>query len=273
MWFKCFIFKILFACFCFIANSQYPEIGFFGGGSNFIGDVGEYTIHLPKGYALGAFFRYNFDRYWAVRAHLNYGCIRNADSLSNWPSRVNRNLHFESPIWEGTVLAEFNFLEFEPGTKHNHTPYILGGFGIFSFNPKAIYQGKTYELQKLGTEGQGTSENDNAHYSLASSFFEFGVGYKFSIGPFTSLGIESTFRRTSTDYLDDASGLYADFHIIAGENMDIAAALSDRSLIDSDKEGVYRGNPANNDWYIFTGITFQFMFDDLYEKCVTFVGQ
>ncbi len=273
MWFKRFIFKILFVSFCTVLNAQYSEVGVFGGASNFIGDVGNYSIHVPQGYAAGLFFRYNFDRHWALRAQINYGYIRNADSLSNWPSRVNRNLHFESPIWEGAIIAEFNFLEYEPGTKHNHTPYILGGFGIFSFNPRADYQGETYDLQELGTEGQGTSANPDGFYPLASSFFLFGFGYKFAIGRFTSLGIESTFRSTNTDYLDDVSGLYADPDVIAARNGAVAAALSDRSLTQSDKEGVLRGNPANNDWYVFTGITIQFMFDELYEKCASFVDR
>jgi len=273
MRFKQFIFKILFTLLSITASAQYSEVGAFGGASHFIGDVGNYSFHAPQGYAVGLFFRYNFDRHWALRAQFNYGYIGNADSLSNWSSRVNRNLHFESPIWEGALLVEFNFLEYEPGSKHNHTPYILGGFGIFSFNPQASYQGQTYNLQELGTEGQGTSENRGGYYPLASSFFEFGMGYKFAVSDVMSIGIESTFRSTNTDYLDDVSGLYADPDIIASQSGEVAAALSDRSLTQSDKEGVYRGNPANNDWYIFSGVTVQFLFDDLYEKCASFVGR
>ncbi len=267
------IFKILLAVFWLPASGQYTEIGFFGGGSHFIGDVGDYGLHLPKGYAFGGFVRYNLNERWSFRLQANYGTVANEDSTSGFGYRLNRNLHFSSTILEGSLMAEFNFLEFEPGTKHNHTPYVMAGFGIFKFNPKASYQGEEYELQPLGTEGQGTRANSEGPYPLASSFMIFGMGYKFAIGEFTSIGIESTFRSTRTDYLDDVSGYYADPEIIEAENGPVAAALSDRSILEGDKENLYRGNPQNNDWYIFTGLTLQFKFGDLYEKCASFVGK
>src|SRR5690606_6961176 len=139
---KGFIFKILAVLFSLSAKAQYSEIGVFGGGTNFIGDVGDYDFHLPKDFSAGIFYRYNFNRHWAIRVQANYGRIRNADSLSDYVDRLNRNLSFESEIWEGYAALEFNFLEFEPGTKHNHTPYVLGGFGMFSFNPMTEYQGE-----------------------------------------------------------------------------------------------------------------------------------
>ncbi|HCQ15420.1 MAG TPA: hypothetical protein DIU20_04105 [Cryomorphaceae bacterium] len=270
---KLLIFKILLASLWLPAYGQYTEVGLFGGGSNFIGDVGDYGIHIPKGYAVGGFVRYNFNERWALRLQFNYGYIANEDSSSSFGYRLNRNLHFRSHILEGSLMGEFNFLDFEPGTKHFHTPYVMGGFGIFKFNPTAVYQGEEYELQPLGTEGQGTRANASGPYPLASTFFVFGLGYKFSIGEFTSIAIESNFRSTRTDYLDDVSGYYADPEIIEEENGPVAAALSDRSILGGDKENLLRGNPQNNDWYIFTGITLQFKFGELYEKCASFVGR
>lgn len=268
---KGFIFKILAVFFSLSLKAQYSEIGLFGGGTNFIGDVGDYDFHLPKDFAAGIFYRYNFNNHWAIRVQGNYGRVRNADSLSDYADRLNRNLSFESEIWEGYAALEFNFLEFEPGTKHNHTPYVLGGFGMFSFNPKTEYQGQMYELRELGTEGQNSRATDKGYYAEASSFFIFGMGYKWAIGDFTSIGIEATFRSTNTDYLDDVSGKYADPAAIEAAHGSVAAALSDRSLSQNNTENNYRGNPANDDWYIFTGVTLQFKFGELYEKCTNFI--
>lgn len=254
----------------FSASAQYSEVGLFVGGSNFIGDVGNYQFHLPTGYAGGVFYRYNFDRHWAVRAQANYGFIQNDDANSSMAYRVNRNLSFQSEIWEGYVAAEFNFLQYEPGTKFNHTPYVTGGVGLFYFNPKTEYEGEFYELQPLNTEGQGIEARAPSPYELGSTFFMFGMGYKIELGRFTTLNFESTFRTTNTDYLDDVSGYYANPDLLAEENGPIAAALSDRSLAVSDKEDIYRGNPQNKDWYIFTGIAIQWKFDELYEKCRNF---
>lgn len=263
---KLFIIKILSLFLGLSATAQYSEVGLFAGGSHFVGDVGNYGLHIPQGYAFGGFYRYVVNDRWGFRAQVNYGYIANADSLSTFDSRKNRNLHFSSTILEASLMAEFNFLKYKPGTRNDHTPYLLGGFGIFRFNPKATYQGTKYELQSLETEGVSA-------YALGSSFFVFGMGYKFALNSFTTLGIESTARRTKTDYLDDVSSFYGDPDDIEERNGAVAAALSDRSLIESDKENLLRGNPDNTDWYIFTGITLQFKFGELYEKCAYFIGK
>ena len=263
---------IVFFLFPLMAQSQYQyaEIGLKGGGANFLGDVGNYSIHLPQGYSGGLFFRYNFTRHWSIEAGGNYGFIQNADSWSAIAHRKDRNLSFQSELWEGYILMNFNFFEFEPGSKFKHTPFIFGGFGIFWFDPTTNYQGNQVRLQPLGTEGQGTAANPDVPYALANSFFVFGMGYKWAINRITSIGIQSGFRATYTDYLDDVSGRYADPEILLEEKGAVAAALSDRSLSGGDKSRMFRGDPTNNDWYIFTGVTLQVKFEEFYEKCTNF---
>lgn len=252
-------------------SAQYAEVGLSGGGSHFLGDVGAYGPHTPEGFYGGLFFRYNIDQHWAVRLGANYGNIAADDADAGLAYRQNRNLSFQSEIWEGYLLMEFNYLEYQPGTPNWHTPYLLGGWGLFTFNPKTSYQGSLYELQPLGTEGQGTSANSQSPYDLASSFFVFGMGYKFALSRNWSIALESTFRSTQTDYLDDVSGFYADPQVLREQQGELAAALADRSLQEGDKEATFRGNPANKDWYIFTGITLQVKFEAMSEKCATFV--
>lgn len=256
----------------FLLRGQYAEIGLFGGGSNFLGDVGHYGIHLPQGFGTGAFFRYNFDRRWSVRVGGNYGQIRASDAASALGYRQERNLAFRSEIWEAHLFFEFNYFEYEPGTKYWHTPYVLGGIGLFWFDPEARLKGNWYRLQPLGTEGQGSSLSAAAPYALADNFFAFGLGYKFALGRMVSLGIESTFRSTGTDYLDDVSGRYVPNDLLAEEKGALTAQLADRSLSQLPKTNQYRGNPDNRDWYIFTGITIQVKFEEFYEKCANFVA-
>ncbi len=269
---KLLIIKILCFSLSLPLAAQYSEIGVFGGGSNFIGDVGNYGPQLPNGYAFGMFYKYNFNRHYAIRAGANYAKIAGADSLSNLVGREARNLSFQSNILEFNALLEFNFFEYEPGTKKNHTPYLLAGVGIFRFNPQAEYQGEIYDLQPLGTEGQGSTFNSPAPYPLMSSYFLMGVGYKFALGRFTTLGLEFSARTTNTDYLDDVSGQYASPTAIENAHGEVAAALADRSSLEVDKTGFFRGNPGNKDWYMFTGITLQVKFDEAYEKCSNFIG-
>tara|TARA_B100001115_G_C15833306_1_gene416268 strand:- start:1280 stop:2104 length:825 start_codon:yes stop_codon:yes gene_type:complete len=271
---KSFIIKsILLLILPLCSTAQYLEAGINGGGSNFLGDVGPYRIDVPRGYHAGLLFRYNFNRYWSLRFQGNYGMIAADDANSTLDERKERNLNFRSEIWEAYAAAEFNFFEFEPGTKLNHTPYINAGFGIFSFNPEANYNGDWIALRPLRTEGQGTSLGSGSPYATASSYFIFSLGYKWGLGRFSSIAIESSFRNTYTDYLDDVSGYYADPVVLSTEVSELSATLADRSLSQSNKENILRGDPTNRDWYIFTGITLQFKFGELYEKCANFIGK
>ncbi len=268
---KLLISQILILFFAFAGSAQYSEIGVYGGATNVIGDVGQYGLHIPKGYAFGGFYRYNINEHYALRASVNYGFIQNDDAESSFENRIERNLSFQSQILEASALLEFNFFEFRPGTKKNHTPYIFAGIGIFSFNPKTEFEGNLIELRPLGTEGQGTSASNVGFYPEAASFFAFGGGYKWAIGNFTSIGVEMMVHRSSTDYLDDVSGQYVDPTVLIEERGELAAALADRSLSQFDKTNVFRGNPNTTDWYFFTGITLQVKFGEFYEKCSKFV--
>lgn len=251
-------------------RAQYHQIGIFGGGSNFAGDVGPNVPDIPRGYAMGAFYRLNFNRHWAMRGQFNYGKIKADDQYSNVSFRKLRDLSFQSTIWEASLMMEFNFFEYEPGTKLNHTPFLVGGWGLFWFEPKTEYQGSLIALQPLGTEGQGTSANPDPKYAQASSFMIFGLGYRFAVSRDFSIGIEATFRSTNTDYLDDVSGTFADPDIILEENGEAAAALSNRFRNPDEWVGRLRGDPSGDDWYVFTGFTLEYKIDSFYEKCAKF---
>jgi hypothetical protein len=65
-------------------------------------------------------------------------------------------------------------------------------------------------------------------------------------------------RKTFTDYLDDISQkYYIDFDTVGeiGEDQ----TLSDPSDI-KHQPGQYRGNPDNNDWYSYAGLTISYRF-------------
>ncbi|MFX5660640.1 DUF6089 family protein, partial [Acinetobacter baumannii] len=67
-----------------------------------------------------------------LRARLNvaYLKVRGDDKKSPyWPTR-NRNLNFQSNIWELSAIAEFDIFKSENVLI---TPYLFGGPGIFIF--------------------------------------------------------------------------------------------------------------------------------------------
>ena len=122
--------------------------------------------------------------------------------------------------------------------------------------------GVWYNLQPLGTEGEGLPEYPDRHpYHLTQMSFPMGAGFKGSITKYWNLGIEVGYRKTLTDYLDDVSTTYIDKEILEAEKGDISWQLSNRTdemnggtevLRDDHK---YRGDETNKDWYIFSGIT------------------
>jgi hypothetical protein len=111
-------------------------------------------------------------------------------------------------------------------------------------------------LQSLGTEGQGI-EGQMDPYSLVSVAIPFGIGLKWNVGKYVSLGAEWGMRYTFTDYLDDVSGVYFDQDILILQKGEVVAQLADRAVI-KNQPGTQRGNATIKDWYSFAVFTATF---------------
>ena len=229
------------------------------GTTYYLGDLNPSKQFLLTKPAFGIVYRYNLSTRWALKLDGLYGNVAGDDAVAKF--NVQRNLSFKSTIFEFSPQLELNFLNYMTGNKKKDyfTPYIFGGVSVFAFNPKASYNGTWYNLQPLGTEGQGTTEVGTQHYSLVNIAFPFGLGVKYSVGKNICIGVEWGLRKTTTDYLDDVSTTYADPAILKAENGPIAAILADRSTIPNEP-GTQRGNSNTKDWYSFAGafITIKF---------------
>lgn len=252
------------------------ELVLMGGVSGYAGDVGGdqtkfLSDHLKKlgpAYGLGA--RLHITNFMALRGNFNYAVVSGADSLSNHVDRKTRNLSFQTSLYEGSLLLELSIINWKhlTGERVNSSRggranlYVFGGMAFFAFKPQAYYQDRWYDLQPLGTEGQGIKPN-TPKYKLNSSALVMGLGYRYLLGGRWSLGFEAGIRKTNTDYLDDVSKEYWDNNEIAATNGGIAAVLADRS-IDSEGNGIImpqgnqRGNSKIKDYYGFTQITLAF---------------
>ena len=66
--------------------------------------------------------------------------------------------------------------------KYYFSPYVFTGISMFSFNPQAKHGDTWFELQPLGTEGQGTiAYPDKKKYSLTQLCIPFGTGIKYDL--------------------------------------------------------------------------------------------
>lgn len=273
-----FILLLLFSGFRSLA--QGIEFGILLGASNYWGDLSNNTIMLSQTHpSAGILGRYNVTPAFSVKGYFGYGRISGADSLGSSPYRKARNLSFYSDLYEFSIQGEINLVRNTPGTR-KLIPYIFGGIGVFNFNPKTVYHDTVYELQPLGTEGQGTTlYNDRTKYALTTICVPIGVGFKKRVGRSISVGIELGARFTFTNYLDDVSGTYADARIVGGSNGAIAQKLSDRSGEKNPPEygNIFReGDPRGykafkiSDMYFMGGLSVTYIFRNQGMKCPKF---
>ena len=270
------IFRIIFFLFITFLTvqkgaSQNLEGGILLGCSNYNGDLSGMLIDFSQTkMAGGIIVRYNIDDRWSLKGYLGYGRISGADSLSTYNSyNHSRNLSFYTDIFEISGQIEYNLIKVDNRFygKRPYVPYVFIGLGVYNFNPKAILGGKSYELQPLATEGQGsTTYNSLDKYSLTQACIPIGFGIKKKISRRWTLGLEIGARYTFTNYLDDVGGTYANNGVVGKSTGEVAAALADRSRevngtgFPQFLEGDKRTNKKIkiNDIYIFSGITLTF---------------
>jgi hypothetical protein len=243
-----------------LAQDGYRQEGEFGigiGGAHYFGDLNTRAhLNRPKP-AATAFFRKNFGNYIALRvgasfAQLGYSDAYNKENLT----MRQRNLSFNSNVWELGVQGDFNFYRFMPGNPDfRFSPYVTLGVGLFNYDPYAYLNDEKFYLRPLGTEGQGdTSYRDRKPYNSMAFSIPFGVGIKYSINERINVGFEIVHRFTTTDYLDDVSKTYVDPAIFP-DNPDgspsPARLLSDRSYEFgiTNPKGFQRGNSKQKDQF------------------------
>jgi hypothetical protein len=248
--------------------AQKWEIGFGGGHSLYLGDLNQTIFSEKNGLSLNVGGKYNFNPHFGLRFDLLNHQIAGADSLSTSDAeRMMRNLSFQSTIYEASLLFEINFFRFVPGNDDDRfTPYINGGLSLFSFNPKARFNGALIELQPLGTEGQtiDPQSREDRRYSRVSFAIPVAFGFKWNFTGQHSLALEAGMRFAFTDYIDDVSGSYADNSIIRLANGATAAQLADRSQelgLPLNDSGKLRGNPGFNDVFGFLGLRYTYTFN------------
>lgn len=241
------------------------EFGIGIGVGHYFGDLNPNTaINRPKA-AAGIFFRKQLSNYIGVRLSGEYAMLGYSDIYSGNPVQRARNLSFNTNVWELSLSGDFNFFEFHPGFEgYRFTPYAGLGVGVFSFDPYAYLGGEKYLLRPLGTEGQGSAAYPNlTPYSPIAISVPFTLGVKYALNAQTNVFAELNYRFTTTDYLDDVSGLYAPdaFPTLPDGSPSPAFLLQDRSYETGSSIGIkgkQRGNSLQNDAFatLKVGVSF-----------------
>ncbi|HEY2720314.1 MAG TPA: DUF6089 family protein [Chitinophagaceae bacterium] len=238
---------------------QEGEFGIGIGAGHYFGDLNTRArLNRPK-IAAGVFFRKNFGNYIAARVDADFAQLGYSDIYNTHNEfEHERNLSFNSNVWELSLRGDFNFFRFLPGDpEFSFTPYVSLGVGVFSYDPYAYLMGQKYYLRPLGTEGQGSSlYPDRKPYGSMAVSIPVGVGVKYALNARYNIGAEITYRFTTTDYLDDVSKTYVDpsvFPPLPDGSPSPAYLLSDRSYELGTPIGIkgrQRGVETNKDQFV-----------------------
>jgi hypothetical protein len=220
---KYFAAVILLLTASFVGVSQTYEIGGILGGANVIGDVGKTSYIAPNTFAFGGIFKWNRSSRHSFRGSVLVANLEGDDLESHETRRQQRGYSFNNTVFETSVGLEYTFWEFNMYSgRPVSTPYLYTGLTWFWYD--ALYK---------------RSDNSIVSYDGASTAaIPMVVGYKASLANRFVLAFEIGARYTFTDDLDGS------FPVKGLE----------------DAENLRFGNTNNNDWYVFTGITFTVTF-------------
>lgn len=301
----------------FTLRRRYGSVGLTMGAMNYFGDIvpePSFTSFRFKSTrpSVSVSYTYRYAPRVSFRGSYTWGRILGDDKLSaepdepeNW-GRYMRNLSFKNQINELAVVTIIDLFENRNTyiRRPDFVPYGFVGIAVYHHNPKAYYENGShpgiseeddipsgwYELRPLGTEGQHVFAGGyKSPYELIQISIPFGVGARYRLDNQWDLSFEIGYRKTFTDYLDDASSnsFVAKSDLLSEENgspnRKASAIFSDRSaersnspndvMLNPDYPAVpyrhldgfgtpdryKRGNTVDKDWYIFTGLNINYI--------------
>lgn len=211
---------IFFLCVT-VVKAQTYEAGVMLGGVNALSDIGSQKHLSPTDLGFGLVFKWNKSQRYAWRAGWSYVNLSFDDKKAQDPARILRNLNRNTGLLELSSGLEVNFL---PYNLHRFgpafTPYLYSGLTVFRYD---------YNYFEFG-KAKNTNKKDIS-FALPIHF-----GIKARIGSNTILGAEIGVRYTFTDNLDGSNPINSNF---ATNQF---------------------GDINNNDWYVFSGISFTYTF-------------
>jgi len=243
-----------------------------GVGKDFILDLNLPLTKLCK----GIYLEYYPAEWIGIRIAGNLGYVEGDDAQAPAKGgaeedRKYRNLSFKSNINEVYGALEIYptvFFERYDGLKGKLRPYVLGGAGMYHFNPKAKdVDDKWVALAPLRLEGQGFPEYpDSKPYKLFQKNLLLGIGFKYYLKENMYVGLEVLHRQLFTDYVDDVSNnyyidpIYFDKYLSAADAV-IARRLYYRGTYTFPASRPYqefaeRGDPKENDAYFSSILRF-----------------
>lgn len=203
---------LLFVSISTLLLGQVNEVGFFIGGSNYIGDIGRTNYIYPNKVAGGLIYKWNWNPRIAVRGTVTHMPISANDADADNFGRTNRGLEFKNTINEVALGIEFNFYQYDLSSLDNTwTPYILAEVAAFNYS--------------VVETASGSNPTEYTYTDKVSYSIPFGVGIKSKLFGKFAVAFETRFRYTFVDDIDystkefpslDFEGTGNDWYVFTG---------------------------------------------------------
>lgn len=236
------------------------------GATNYIGDLDDNFTLIFTRPGVGAHATFLFFPRLHMRLSYFHGRLTASDDKGSFAGNKYRNLSFYSSVDEASLQFLYTLQNRKRGfSKRNRlAPYVFAGIAYFHFDPKRDLDGTTYHLQEVGTEGQHLPGDYPDPYSLWQWSVPMGFGFQLKLTENLDIGIETGFRKTFTDYLDDVSTKYPDKQLLLAMQGPVAVELSDPSNDPDYPNGKpsfsQRGSAGQDDWYVYTNVNITYYF-------------
>jgi len=170
-----------------VLSQRSDDLGFFLGGSSYMGDINPNRLIYKPLLAYGLDYRYNYNPVFSMKYTAKRGKLQ-ADDLDFASSLYQkyRGANFkDNTIFEGAALVEYNFfpITMEKSGKDKFSPYVNFGLAV-------VYMDKSSPKIQV--------------------VIPFGVGLKYRMSRRIELAAEWMFRRTFTDKIDNMTTYYTD---------------------------------------------------------------
>jgi hypothetical protein len=199
-------------------NAQYRwELGGSFGAASYLGEMGgkeltgrKFIVDMQLARTRttqGIYVRRKLNKSFMWRSAFSYARLSGADALSLNPGRVGRNLSFRNNIFE--LETDFEWVFYKPkniarwfGKRVDLQTYLFAGGAVYHHDPVTTFNGDKVKLRPLKTEGVA--------YKPWQVSIPMGIGAAYIIGKTLKVGLEVSYRKVFTDYIDDVSTVYKD---------------------------------------------------------------
>lgn len=183
----------------------------FGVGAGTFVYQGDLTPSTPGSYktlkpALNLLATKFFSPSFSVRANLALGALKGDDSKYSEPEyRQQRNFNFQTPVTELSAIAEWNVLG-RNYVSRGFSPYVFAGMGYAFLRIRR-------DWSRLNTEYfsaelafmPGLAEDAQQDPPRGLLVVPVGIGARYYLSDKIGISAETTYRISSTDYLDGFS--------------------------------------------------------------------